>query len=104
MIPAAATPSASGYKTASEVVVTGTEPAAPEDPPQNDDDYVRVPRETIVSVDNGRTETVRHQVPQNAGPQNATPFLQSVPVHLPAPASQHSCGASSTILNARVSV
>ena len=52
----------------------------------------------------GLTETVQHQVSQSAGPQNAAPVLHSIPVQLPAPASQQSCGDTSTILYARVSV
>ena len=55
-------------------------------------------------MDNGLNETVRHQVSQSAGPQNAATALRSVPVKLPAPASQQSYGDSSTILFARVSV
>ena len=50
--------------------------------------YIRVPREKVAQVDTGRTETVQHHVPQSAGPQNAKQVLQSVPVQLPAPASQ----------------
>ena len=82
-----ATPRASAFKTASKSVVTETELAAPEASTQNDDDYVyiRVPRENMVAVDNGLTETVQHQVSQSAGPQNAAPVLHSVPVQLPAP-------------------
>ena len=60
--PASATPTAgaSGYKTASKAVVTGTEPAAPAASTQKDDDYVyiRVPREKVAPVDSGCTETV----------------------------------------------
>ena len=41
---------------------------------------------------------------QSAGPQNAAPVLHSVPLQLPAPASQQSCGDSSTISYTRVSV
>ena len=94
------------YKTASKAVVTETEPAAPEPSRRNDDDYVyiRVPRERMAPVDYGLTETVQHQVPQSAGPQNATPVLRSVPVQLPAPASQQLFGDTSTISYARVSV
>ena len=51
-----------------------------------------------------RTETVRHHVSQSAGPQNAAPILQSVPMQLPAPASQQCLGDSGTISCARVSV
>ena len=106
MAPASATPTAgaSGYKTASKAVVTGTEPAAPAASTQKDDDYVyiRVPWEKVAPVDTGRTETVRHHVSQSAGPQNAVPVLQSVPVKLPAPASQQWLGDSSTISYARV--
>ena len=98
MAPASATPLASAYKTASKAAVTETEPAAPEPTRQNDDDYVyiRVPRERMAPVDYGLTETVQHQVSQSAGPQNAAPVLHSVPVQLPAPASQQSCGDTST--------
>ena len=60
--PAPATPvaGASGYKTASKAVVTGTEPAASAASTQKDDDYVyiRAPREKVAPVDTGRTETV----------------------------------------------
>ena len=105
MAPAAATPRASAYQTASKAVVTDTEPAAPEPSRQNADDYVyiRMPRERMAPVDYGLTETVQHQVSQSAGPQNAAPVLHSVPVQLPASASQRSCGDSSTISYARVS-
>ena len=50
------------------------------------------------------TETVQHQVSQSSGPQNAAPVLHSIPVQLPAPTSQQSCGDTSTISYARVSV
>ena len=66
--------------------------------------YIRVPREKVAPVDTGRTEMVQHHVSQSAGPQNAVPVLQSVPVQLPAPASQQWLGDSSTISFARVSV
>ena len=52
----------------------------------------------------GRTETVQHHVSQSAGPQNAAPFLQSVLVQLPAPASQQCLADSGTISYAGVSV
>ena len=106
MATASATPRAGGHKTTSKAVVTETEPAAPEASTQNHDDYVytRVPREKMVPVENGLNETVQHQVSQSAGPQNAAPVQHSVPVQLPAPASQHLCGDSSTISYARVSV
>ena len=106
MAPAAATPRASAYKTASKAAVTETEPAAPEPPRQNDDDYVyvRVPRERMAPVDYGLTETVQHKVSQSTGPQNAAPVLHSVPVQPPATAPQQSCGDTSTISYARVSV
>ena len=83
-----------------------TEPAAPEASTPHDDDYVYigVPRKKMVPVDNGLTETVQHQVSRSAGPHNAAPVLHAVSVQLPAPASQQSCGASSTISYARVSV
>ena len=59
MAPASVTPmaGASGYKTASKAVVTGTEPAAPAASTQKDDDYVyiRVSREKVAPVDTGRT-------------------------------------------------
>ena len=99
-------PRASAYKTVSKVVVTDTEPAAPEPSRRSDDDYVyiRVPRESMAPLDYGLTETVQHQVCQSAGPQNAAPVLHSVPVQLPAPAPQQSCGDASTISYARVSV
>ena len=107
-VPAFATPTggASGYKTASKAVVTGTELAAPAASTEKDDDYVyiRVSREKVTPVDTGRTETVQHHVSQSAGPQNATPVLQSVPVQLPPPASQQCLGNSGTISYARVSV
>ena len=108
MGPASATltAGASGYKTASKAVVTAIEPAAPAASTEKVDDYVyiRVPREKVAPVDNGRTETVQHHVSQSAGPQNAAPVLQSVPVQLPAPASQQCLGDSGTISYARVSV
>ena len=86
-------------------MVTGTEPAAPAAFTQKDDDYVyiRLPREKVAPVDTGRTETVQHHVSQSAGPQNAAPALQSVPVQLPAPASQQWLGDSSITSYARVS-
>ena len=58
------TAGASGYKTASKTVVTGTEPAAPAASTQKDDDhvYIRVPREKVAPVDTERTETVQHHV------------------------------------------
>ena len=68
MAPESATPTAgainSGFKTVSNAVVTGIEPAAPAASTQKNDDYVyiRVPRETLAPVDTGRTETVRHHV------------------------------------------
>ena len=49
-------------------------------------------------VDTGLTETVQHHVSQGAGPQN------SVPVWLPAPASQQWFGDSTIISYARVSI
>ena len=105
MAPVTATPRASAYKTASKAVVTEAEPAAPEPSRRNDDDYVyiRVPRERMAPVDYGLTETVQHQVSQSAWSQNAAPVLHSVPVQLPAPASQQSCGDTSTSSYARVS-
>ena len=64
--PAYATPTAgaSGYKTASKAVDTGTEPAAHAASTQKDDDYVyiRVPREKMAPVDTGRTGTVQQHV------------------------------------------
>ena len=106
MAPATATPRASAYKTSSKAVVTETETAAPKPCRWNDDDYVylRVPRERMAPVDYGLTNTVQHQVSQSARPQNAAPVLQSVPVQLPAPALQQSCGDTSTISYARVSL
>ena len=99
--PASATPTAgaSGYKTASKAVVAGTEPAAPAASTQKDDDYVyiRVPRGKVAPVDTGCTETVQHHVSQSTGPQNAAPLLESVPVQLPAPASQPCLEDSGTI-------
>ena len=90
--PTSATPTAgaSGCKTASKAVVTGTEPAAPAASTKKVYDYVyiRVPREEVVPVDTERTETVQHHVSQSAGPQKAAPVVQSAPVQLPAPASQ----------------
>ena len=58
---------AGGYKTASNAVVTGTEPAAPAASTQTDDDYVyiRVPLVKVAPVDTGRTETVQHRVSQS---------------------------------------
>ena len=55
-------------------------------------------------MDSGRTETAQHHGSQSAGPQNASPVLQSVPVQLPAPASQQRLGDSGTISYTRVSV
>ena len=83
-----------------------TELAAPAASTQNDDDYVhiRVPREKVAPRDTGLTETVQHHVSQSAEPQNTAPILRSVPVQLPAPASQQWLGDSSTISYARVSV
>ena len=106
MAPTTATPRASGYKTASKAVVTETDPAAPEVSTHNDDDYVsiRVPQEKMVPVDNVLTEMVQHQISRSAVPKNAVPVLHSIPVQLSAPASQQSCGDSSTISYARVSV
>ena len=54
------TAGASGYKTASKAVVTGTKPAATAASTLKVDDYVhiRVPREKVAPVDTGRTETV----------------------------------------------
>ena len=107
-VPAFATPTggASGYKTASKAVVAGTEPAAPAASTQTDDDYVYicVPRAKVAPVDTGRTETVKHHVAQSPGPQNAAPVLQSVPVQLPARASQQCLRDSGTTSYARVSV
>ena len=104
MPPASGTTRSSGYQTASKVVVTETEPAAPKSSMQNDDDYVyiRVPREKLAPVDNGLTETVQCQVSPSAGPQIAV--IYSVPVQPPAPASQQWNGVSSTFYSARVSV
>ena len=81
MAPASATPTsgASGYKTASKVVVTGIEPAAPAAPTQKNADYVYIgaPREKVAPVDTGRTEAVQHHLSHSAGPQNAhLPFNQ----------------------------
>ena len=106
MAPATATPRASAYKTASKAVGTETEPAAREPSRRNDDDYVciRVPRERMAPVEYGLTETVQHQVSRSAGPQNAAPVFHSVPVQLPAPTSQQSCGDTSTNSYTRVSV
>ena len=106
MAPASATPRASTYKTASKAVVTKTEPAAPEPSRRNDSDYVYicVPRELMAPVDYGLTETVQHKVSQSAGPHNAAPVLHSVPLQLPATASQQSCGDTSTTSYARVLV
>ena len=87
-------------------MVSGIEPAAPAASTEKDDDYVyiRVPREKVAPVDTGRTETVQHHVSQSAGSLNAAPVLQSVPVQLPAPASQQCLADSGTISSARVSV
>ena len=64
MIPASATPRASGYQTASKVVFTKTEHAAPEVSTQNDDDYVYicVPPQKRAAADIGLTETMQHQI------------------------------------------
>ena len=66
--------------------------------------YIHVPREKVAPVDTGRTETVQHHVSQSAGPKNAAPVLQSVPMQLPAPASQQRLRDSGTISYALVSV
>ena len=62
MAPASATPRASGYQAALKVVITKTEPAAPEASTKNDEDYVyiHVGRENMAPVDNGLAETVQH--------------------------------------------
>ena len=62
--PASATPRASGYQTASKVVVTKTEPVAPKASTLNDDDYVYicVPQHKRVAADIGLTKTLQHQV------------------------------------------
>ena len=94
------------YKTASKAMDTGSEPAVPAASMQKDDDYVyiRVPWEKVAPVDTGRPETVQNHVSKSAGPQNAAPVLQSLPVQLPAPASQQCLGDSGTISYTRVSV
>ena len=104
MAPATVTPRASAHKTALKTVVTETEPAVPKPSRRNEDGYVhiRVQREMMAPVAYGLTETVQHQVPQSVGLQNAAPVLHSVPVQLPAPASQQSCGDTSTVSYARV--
>ena len=58
----------------------------------------------MAPVEYGPTETVQHLVSQSAESQNAAPVLHSVPVQLPAPASQQSCGDTGTISYAGVSV
>ena len=78
MAPASATPTAgaSGYKTASKAVVTGTGPAAPAASTEKDDYvYIRVPRENVAPGEPGRTETVQHHVSQRSGPKIAAPVL-----------------------------
>ena len=106
--PASATPTSgvSRYKTASTAVVTGIEPAAPAVSKQKDDDdvYIRVPREKVAPADTGRTETVHQHVSQRAGPQNAAPVLRLGPVQLPAPGSQQWLGDYITISYALFSV
>ena len=106
MAPASATPRAGEYQTASKAVVTESEPTAPEASTQNDDGYVYicVSRDNMAPVDNGRTETVQHQVFQSAEPHNAAPVLHSVPVQPPATASQQWRGDSSTFCSGRVAV
>ena len=108
MVPASANPTAgaSGYKTASKAVVTGIEPAAPAASTEKDDDYVyiRMPRGKVAPVDTGRIETAQQNFSHRAGPQNAAPVLQSVPVHRSAPASQQCLADSGTISYPRVSV
>ena len=108
MAPASAAPTAgdSGYKTASNTVVTVIEPATPAASTEKDDDHVciHVPREKVAPVDTGRTETVQHHISQSAGPQNTQPVFQSVPVQLPAPSSQQCFGDSGTISSVRVSI
>ena len=77
MAPASAIPRASGYKIASKVVVTKTEPAAHKASMQNDDDYVyiRVPREKVVPVDSGLTEMVQHRYPRALGHRKQRQFF-----------------------------
>ena len=78
MAPASATliAGASGYKSASKVVVTGIEPATPAASTEKDDNvYIPVPRQKVAPVDTGRTETVQHHVSQSAGPQKVAPVL-----------------------------
>ena len=58
----------------------------------------------MAPVDYGLTETMQHQVSQSAKAHNAGPVFRSVPVLLPAPPSQPSCGDSVTISYARISV
>ena len=105
MAPASATPRASPYKTASKAVVTETEPAAPEPSRQNDDDYVyiRGPRDRLALVDYGLTEMVQHRMSQSWATRcSGSSSLRSGIAA--APASQQSCGDSSIISYARVSV
>ena len=44
--------------------------------------------EKVAAADTELTETVQHRVSESAGPQDRAPVLHSVPVQLPAPASQ----------------
>ena len=57
-------------------MVAETEPAAPEAPTHNDDDYVcgRVSSENVTPVYIGIAETVQCQVSQGAWRQNAAPY------------------------------
>ena len=97
MVTPSTPPPASGYKTASNAVVTETEPSASEASTRHDDDYVyiRAPREKVVLVDTGFTDALQCHVPQSAGPQqhqSFTPFRcnrrrprRSSGVRIPAP-------------------
>ena len=107
MAPATATPRASAYKTASKAVVTETEPAAAEPSVRNDDDYVYICgpqvkgwRQRIIGSP-GRCST---RCIKALGHRMQRQFFTAFPVQLPAPASQQSCGDTSTISYARVAV
>ena len=98
MAPASAIPRDSGYKMASQAVITVTKPDVSKARMQNGDYYVyiRMPREKVAPVVIDLTKTVQQHVSQNDGPQNTAPVLHLLTLQLPA--------RSNTILYARVSV
>ena len=94
------------YKTASKAVDTVAEPTKTDAGTQNNDGnrYIRGPRETMVPVATGRTETVQYLVSQSARPYNAALVSHSVPMLPAATASTQWHGYSRTIYPARVAV